>query len=78
MSNAKCTIHLTDDNWADYFGNIFAESLVEGTTAGEDGVEVDGPLVDRLLRWLARKNKRLTRQRRRNRKMSSIGATASN
>jgi hypothetical protein len=25
----KRTIHLTDDNWADYFGNTYAESLVK-------------------------------------------------
>jgi hypothetical protein len=59
----KQTIHLTDDNWSVYFGNTYAESLVRETRAGEDGVDLDGHLVDGLLRRLARKNKRLKRRR---------------
>jgi len=64
MTNAKRTIHLTDDNWSDDFATTFAESLVEGFNVPEDGIDRDGPQVDRLLRWLARKNNR-----------SSAGAT---
>jgi hypothetical protein len=58
----KRTVHLTDDNWSDYFGNTYAESLVEGVNVPLDGIDRDGPLVDRLLRWLARKNRRLKRR----------------
>jgi hypothetical protein len=58
MTNARRTIHLTDDNWSDYFANTFAESSVMALDVPDDGVDRDGPLVDRLLRRLARKNKR--------------------
>jgi hypothetical protein len=56
MNDAKRTIHLTDDNWADYLPTDYAESLVASIEIGEGCMDRDGPLVAKLLEWLARKN----------------------
>jgi len=56
MTTAKRTIHLTDDNWADYCTTGYAESLVEGLTVGDDGIDRDGSVVTKLLAWLARES----------------------
>ena len=48
MTNAKRTIHLTDDNWADYFPDDHPASLVEGFKVPDDGIDRDGPVVTKL------------------------------
>jgi hypothetical protein len=58
MTNAKRTIHLTDDNWADYFSDDYPESLVKGLQVGEGGIERDDPIVTKLLAWVARESGR--------------------
>jgi hypothetical protein len=37
MSTAKRTIHLTDDNWADYFPNDYPKSLAKGSRRWRTG-----------------------------------------
>jgi hypothetical protein len=49
------TFTLTDDNWADYLPFDYPESLVEGLTIGEGGIDRDDAVVTRLLAWVARK-----------------------
>ena len=58
MNNAKRTIHLTDDNWADYFSDDYPSSLVQGFKVPEDGIDRDDPIVTRLLAWVARESGR--------------------
>src|SRR6516225_9228543 len=60
MTNAKRTIHLTDDNWADYCTSDYAASLGEELTIGENGIDREGSVVTKLLAWLARKSGRST------------------
>ena len=43
MTHAKRTIHLTDDNWADYLPTDYAESLVAGIAIGEGCMDRDAP-----------------------------------
>jgi hypothetical protein len=50
----KKTIHLTDDNFSDYLKDDYAAKLVNGVTVGDDGNDRDGPLLTRLLAWIAR------------------------
>src|SRR5262245_46743935 len=57
-TNAKRTMHLTDDNWADYFSDEYPASLVEGFTVDEDGIDRDDPIVTKLLAWVARESGR--------------------
>jgi hypothetical protein len=49
MAAAKRTATLTDDNWANYFGFDYSESLAKGLAIGEGGIDRDGPPVPRLL-----------------------------
>jgi hypothetical protein len=58
MTPAKRTIHLTDDNWADYFRDDYPASLVEGFTVPEGGIDRDDPIVTKLLAWVARESGR--------------------
>jgi len=58
MTPTKRTIHLTDDNWADYFSDDYPASLVEGLTVGEGGIDRDDSIVTKLLAWLARESGR--------------------
>ena len=37
------------ENWSNFFANTFAETLVKGFEVPEDGIDRDGPQVDRLL-----------------------------
>ena len=60
MTAAKRTIHLTNDNWADYFSDDYPASLVEGLQVGEGGIDLDDPIVTKLLERLAVKNERST------------------
>jgi hypothetical protein len=54
VNNAKRTIHLTDDNWADYFAAL----LVKGFKVQEGGIDRDDSIVTRLLAWVARETGR--------------------
>jgi hypothetical protein len=54
MTTEKRTTHLTDDNWADHFPDDYPASLVEGLKVGEGGIDLDDPIVTRLLAWVAR------------------------
>jgi hypothetical protein len=60
MTTAKRTIHLTDDNWADYFSDDYPASLVKGLKVQEGGIDRDDPIVTKLLERLAQKNERST------------------
>jgi hypothetical protein len=54
----KRTIHLSEENWADYFSYDYAESLIERLTLTADGIDRDDPIVTRLLAWVARESGR--------------------
>ena len=53
MGMPKKRFELTDDNFADYFPWDYVESLVDGLTIGEGGIDVAGPEVTQLLAWVA-------------------------
>jgi hypothetical protein len=54
----KRTIHLTDDNWADYFSDNYPASLLKGFNVQESGIDRDDSNVTRLLAWVARETGR--------------------
>ena len=58
MTNTKRTIHLSDDNWADYCTSDYPESLVAGFEVPDDGIDRDAPIVTRLLAWVVRESGR--------------------
>jgi len=58
MTAPKRTIHLTGDNFADYFSDDYPAPLVERLRVGEGGVDRDHPIVTKLLERLAEKNER--------------------
>ena len=45
VAAAKRTMHLTDDNWADYFSDDYPASLVKGFKVQEGGIDRDDPIV---------------------------------
>jgi hypothetical protein len=43
-------------NWADYFSDDYRSSLVHRFKIPEDGIDRDGPIVTKLLAWVARES----------------------
>jgi hypothetical protein len=49
----KRLVVLTDDNWRDYFAFIMPATIIDGLTIPANGIDRDGPEVNRLLAWVA-------------------------